>query len=617
MDIGQGNPMLYAPTFQDCALVTDDALLAAQVSALFTRQGRYFPVMDGPRLGREDAENETIRRRNALVLAGIEQVLIGGLPDDAAVAMAVGWPRCAHHDAYPDLKAIVGGRSRSRGALHWGKDNLGVGVYQARLSSCELVIDLDASPEISLVSRGQHLLVVFERGDALAEVIASNIAFASNASFATIPELAEELHDHWIEDIYDLGEGGEVSARFNAIVDRARQHVGALELTGYQSILFVTAGFPWGVIAPHTAVTHMYRYPDFGRSTIEGIWASQGRARSTRTALLVDPGAVESAEMVDVAHALYERGALVRTINGSEATPMMVQFLLDLVPYDVIVISSHSGDAQGHRLTYEFPDLEGKCRRLVVDRALSFSYDRVEDMFRVMEYYRFHSLDGVSWRDKAGKDALPVGSAMLAWRDLGGLEGRNEYLVASEEVGRVPGSMGIQMHGEIMLFASHAFAMGSAPLFFNNSCWSWHELSMRATFAGARGYIGSLYPVVDPEAQEVARALFASPSDVTIPVALWRAQQHVYGSASRRPYVMVGLPYLSLPRNEADSIAFLLKAYRGGRAAWAAKAQESAHEDVRRNAARYERFLREDEARFHRQVRALGMSVSTESQIVS
>lgn len=603
--IGQEEAVLYAPTFQDCALVTDDALLAAQVSALFTRQGRYFAVIDGPRLGREDAENETIRRRNALVLAGIDQVLIGGLSSEAARVMAAGWPRCAHHDAYTDLKAIVGRRSRSSGVLHWGKDNLGVGVYQARLASRELVTGLEQSPELSLVQRGKHLLVVCERGDPLAEVIASNIAFASNASFATIPELAEELHGAWIEEIYDLGEGGEVSARFGAIADRARQHVGALDLTGYRSILFVTAGFPWGVIAPHTAVTHMYRYPDFGRATIEGIWASQGRRRSTRTALLVDPGAVESAEMADVAQALYDRGTLVRSLRGPEATPMKVQFLLDLVPYDVIVISSHSGDAQGHRLTYEFPDFEGKLRRLVADRALSFSYDRGEDLFRVMEYYRFHSLDGVSWRDKEGKAALPVGSAMLAWRELGGLKGRNDYLVASQAIGRVPGSMGIQMHGDIMLFASHALAQGSAPFFFNNSCWSWHELSMRVTFAGARGYVGSLYPVLDPEAQEVARALFASMPDVDLPVALWRAQQDVYGSDLRRPYVMVGLPYLSLPRNEADSFAFLLDAYRKGRVAWATKAQESPHEEVRRNAARYEQFLRDDEVLFHNQLSAL------------
>jgi hypothetical protein len=235
-----------------------------------------------------------------------------------------------------------------------------------------------------------------------------------------------------------------------------------------------------------------------------------------------------------------------------------------------------------------------------LDRALSFSYDSVEDKFRVMAYNHFHSLDGVSWRDKEAKDALPVGSAILAWRDLGGLNAGSEYIVASEEVMRVPGSMGIQMHGEIMLFASHAFAPGAAPILFNNSCWSWHELSMRATFAGARGYVGSLYPVLDPEAQEVARSMFVSHADAELPRALWLAQQDVYGSSSRRPYVMVGLPYISIRQNDADPVAFHLNAYREGKAAWDDKSRNSPHEEIRNNARRYVHFLAEDEVAFHR-----------------
>lgn len=43
MGIGKENPMLYAPTFQDCALVTDDVLLAAQVSTLYSSSGTPFP----------------------------------------------------------------------------------------------------------------------------------------------------------------------------------------------------------------------------------------------------------------------------------------------------------------------------------------------------------------------------------------------------------------------------------------------------------------------------------------------------------------------------------------------------------------------------------------------
>jgi len=36
--------MLAIPSFERCVLVADDPGLAARISALFTRRGRYFPV---------------------------------------------------------------------------------------------------------------------------------------------------------------------------------------------------------------------------------------------------------------------------------------------------------------------------------------------------------------------------------------------------------------------------------------------------------------------------------------------------------------------------------------------------------------------------------------------
>lgn len=46
------------PNFENSALVTDDAVLAAQVSSIFRRSGRYFSVIEGPRMGRPDASSE-------------------------------------------------------------------------------------------------------------------------------------------------------------------------------------------------------------------------------------------------------------------------------------------------------------------------------------------------------------------------------------------------------------------------------------------------------------------------------------------------------------------------------------------------------------------------------
>lgn len=52
---------------------------------------------------------------------------------------------------------------------------------------------------------------------------------------------------------------------------------------------------------PECPTTHMYDYPDFGRATIDGLWAAQSPARSARTALLVDPQFVMEAYRLGVA----------------------------------------------------------------------------------------------------------------------------------------------------------------------------------------------------------------------------------------------------------------------------------------------------------------------------
>jgi hypothetical protein len=587
--------MFTVPSYAHAVLVTDDPQLAARISALFARPGRYLPVMDGPRMSRSDADNETVRRRNAMVMTGAGHVLMGGLTPLAVNAIRPGWTNCTVSDQYEDhVQALRGTVKRPTRALQWGPDNLGVGLYQARLARKEFQPDLDTSPPLNVVEAGTHLLVACERGDLLAEVLASNLAFACGASFAVFPELAESDGDDWLEEIYALGEGGDVTARFSELAQRARAHLGQLDFTRYKTILFVTAGFPWGIAVPEVASTHMYRYPDFGRAVIEGLWACQKPTRSARTALLIDPQTVEGSEIPAINHALLKNGTLTRVVRGSAATQTRVQFILDLLPHDIVVLSSHAGDAPGARITYEYPDSDGRQRRLVVDRALGIGYDSFDDMFRVMQYHRFHSLDGVDWRDKAGKAALPVGTAITTWSAMREPINRNDYIVEQQPIPRVIGSMAMRLHDGVWLFASHGFAPGSAPLFVNNSCWSWHELSRRTTFAGARGYVGSLFPITDVEAQEVGKALFGRHIGEELPRALWRAQRVIYGSSARRPYVMVGLPFIAIRPNTTDSVSYLSKAYHDGVAHWTERATESPHEEIRRNSRRFLAFLAED-----------------------
>lgn len=596
--------MLRVPTFESTAVVTDSAALAARLSALFVRPGHFLPITDGPRMTRIDASNEIIRRVNALVFTQAKRLLVAGLSPAASEAMSAGWKHCTLSDDFEVLAAsLIGVVKRRPTALQWGQTNLGVGLYKARLSRQELCLTLETSPETSFVEAGTHLLVACECGDELSEVIASNLAFSCNASFATFPTLTEEERDTWLEEIYSLAEGGDVSSRFLDICLRARAHLPDLPYGRFKNILFVTSGFPWGIAVPESPTTHMYRYPDFGRAVIEGIWASRSAATSARTALLIDPQKVEGSEISAINQSLLKNGTLTRGVKGPAASVARVQILIETLPHDIIVISTHAGDAPGRRVTYEYDDSDGRRRKLTVDHVMGLGYDPVEDKFLLQHYHRFHSLDGVDWADREAKAALPVGSAIHSWMAFDDIVDREKHVTHSEEIPRVVGSMAMQLHDGIWIAMFHGFTPGAAPVILNNACSSWHELGQRLTFAGARGYIGTLFPITDAEAQEMGQALFGAHIGKELPKAVWLAQRNLYGMQGRRPYVVVGVPFISIRPNISGSVSFLISAYEEGIAEWTHKSATSVHKDIQENAARFAAFLRDDLNNFCKSLR--------------
>jgi hypothetical protein len=581
---------MQVPRFETTTLVTDDAVLAARVSSLFTRRGRYFSVMDGPRMTRSDQSHEVTRRLQAAQRSECDRLILAGLPAVATAALKRRWPKALELADVDEVRALLKGSVKlPKEQLRCGPENIGSALYAARLQRKELVIDAEGPSSAALVHAGTHLLVACEAHDALAQVAASNLAFAYGASFLTFPLLPKAEHSAWVEDIYALGDGGDVTGLSADIAARARAHFNDVDLSTYQAILFVTFEFPWGVAFPEVPTTHMYSYPEFGRNVVAGLWASQSASRGARNALLIEPKLVEGGEVAAIAKVLNKRGCLARVLTHRGATVSRVTGLLDLLPHDVVVISSHAGDAQGERVTYLFDDDEGRPRTLVVDETTSVAPDPVARKFQLTEFVRFASLDGVSWDDDEGKQALVVGSAILAWERLG--VDRRKHVVRREDIARVRMSMAMLLHDGPWLFFSHGFHHAAAPLVLSNCCWSWHEIGARMMVAGARGYVGALYPVTDGEAQALGEALFrAQPGEPTF-TALWRAQREVYVGSTRRPYAMLGLPSVHVPVNVVDSVEFLNKTYVAEIAHWTGVARRASRPDVEARANREANFL--------------------------
>jgi hypothetical protein len=599
--------MARIPSFEPVAIVGDKPRLVAEIASLFTRSRRYLPIIDGPRLTRPDWSNEVIRRANALKVAQSRRVITADLPADAFRSLSensLDGTFIAVRSSEEAQAALKGWTKGPSERLVWGSNNLGVGLLLARRSKKSLQTTEGLSPTTTFISNGTHLLIVCETGDDLAEVTASNLAFATDAAFLTIPQLPDSERDEWLEQIYALGSGGNASRRFAAIRDRVRGRLPNIEFSRYKQVLFITKGFPWGIAVPECPTTHMFAYPDFGRSIVEGLSAASHPATSARTALLIQPEQIAGSEIEHIAASLEKNRTLVRLQVGPSATVLNVRMLIETVAFDIIVLSTHAGDVPGQRITYEFTDSEGIARRLVIDEAVGFGYDPTTDKVLVETFSRFHELDGIDWTNSVAKANLYVGTAITSWSAMGGILEREKYKVAREEIPRVNGSMALRMFDHVWIPNMHGFPPDCAPIVFNNACSSWHRLSKCFMFAGASTYIGTLFPVTEYEAQEVGNSIFQKELGAPMPTALWSSQNRVYEGQDRRPYAMHGLPFCSIQLNTIDSVAYLSNQYTRAIADCGRKAETTAFREIRENFLRYRDFLIKDSEHLARFVRS-------------
>jgi hypothetical protein len=554
-------------------------------------------------MGRSDSDNEIIRRSNLVAKVQPARVLLVGLERDTAELLSEGWPTglaqsvASNREAIEALRGVVRPRESQ---FTWGECNLGIGLMLARRAGKSLVIDPEMGlGDVGLVRAGTHCLVACESGNETGQVIASNLAFSIDASFLVFPELPESAQTRWLDMLYRIGSPDQDES-FEEIRERAATWLpDEVKNPRYSEIIFVTNKFPWGIATPHCPTSHLFAYPDLGRTVVNGIWATQNSARSARNALLVQPDHVNGTEIDDISDRLEANGTLVIALQGNAATVSSVDTILKSLPFDVVVFSTHAGEWRGARVTYEFRDTEGRMRRLVVDEAMGFGYDPRSDSYLVQTYYHFHELDGVSWADEEGKRRLPVGTAITSWLSMP-LQDRRQIVVSSTEIERVQGAMALRMHDGVWLPSGDGLSELASAAVFNNACLSFHRLASSFAFGGTRSYIGTLYPVTDVEAQEVAKAFFGDFLGNPISAALWNSQKKVYGNQPRRPYVLVGLPFCCIVKNRVNPIPYMQFTIRREIASFHEKAHHSPHEDVRRNAARLEARLIEELRAFNR-----------------
>lgn len=551
------------PPLSDKLIIADDAELAARLASLFTKPGEYFPVIDGPRMGRSDRRVEGQRRTNAMARAGTKRVMFAGLPADAQTLLETLIGQGARMSVVTREKFndIVPAELPK---LICNREQIGLGLLAA-LRARQIVDYRDDAPMLE-PSQGRNHLVVCEAGEPLSEVIAANYAFVLGADLRIIPALDAEICENLLEAYYSINDYREVSQsdRLVELKQQMRMLIGEIPVPAGGSISFITAKLPLGTAFDEVPCTHLFNYPDLGIAIINGFAAEQKGSRGTNVAVLVDPGTTDTPEIAAAQKLLPPRHMFVRGYSGRGANVSDIAAMVENFPYDFLIFATHCGDVSGSRWTYEFVDSEGRDRRLVVDVGIGVGQTGDPDILAVSQFFKFRSLDGVDWTDGEAKKGLYVGSAIRDWSE----QHEGWEPVHKEDIPRVQSSAALAMYDHNYIPIPQALAGENTPIILNNACCSWHELSLRFLYANARVYIGTLIPVTPFEASEFAKLLISKYFGQPFAHAAWAAQRAIYGDTARRPYVVSGV-YPQRLRVTKDDVPLYLQGSLGrGLEAW-------------------------------------------------
>lgn len=430
------------PPILKFAIVSDNAELAARLSCILSRRGHYLPVLDGPRMGRPDGDGEAVRRNNAIARAGVRKVILGDLSPEQDAAMRALLPASSVGSVVNDGISRFLQSEPATPTIRWGRTRIGVGLLEALRNGQQIEFYDEVSPAITLT--GAKHLVVCEAGEDLSEVIAANYAFALDADLVVFPTIDKAVAEDLTEELYSLYDRRDqgAAALFANIADRVRDLCPGVTPPAGGSITFFTSHIPLGLAFPEVPTTHLETYPDLGVAVLNGLSAEQGERSGLRCAVLVDPGNTPAPEIDATAASLAKRQVFVRGYPGATANVREITDMVEHFPYDFLLFATHCGDAGGYRFTYEFADSSGRDRRLVVDIALGIGRTDDPDVLDVMQFNRFHELDGVNWRDPAKSKKIEVGTAILDFlrltKEPNPLASRKGHNPTGAWIGRTP-----------------------------------------------------------------------------------------------------------------------------------------------------------------------------------
>lgn len=555
-------PICIVPDFNKrfvCIVNRKNPILAAVISSYFNSPSEYLPMFEFPEVRISDtddgkdafdehyiaksrAKEISVRVYNVLQsLKGCECLILGGLDDNQKSFIKFsGKYNVLEINDVGDAELLLKAKVNKKGQILCNETDVYHGLFLAVQSDSVLKIDKNAD-NLDYTPDSTEGLVVIEKSDNLSSIIGINYALSINASIAIIepPESSKKEMKYLIEKwkktnndkyFYDL----------SALIYDSIDHI---DFNKYNFATFFTFGVPYSLILkniiPFTYV-HSYLNPDF--FIFNNILSEKNNAFFS--SLIFSPlefGLDEETRFV--INKFKEKNYYVKELIGKDASVYNIDNHVKEFPYEVLHICSHGGEVDGYSLAEEFKDSAGTTHLVEYDEVVSFAPKKGDEMIEVTSKYIWRKFDGLDWMSQELKAKNYSHQVFVDMQnELNKKKGESRKRKSNIEDSCAIKCSDFNYQAMFnMIAGAH-----SNPFIFNNTCWSWSEISQSFLSAGARGYIGTLWNVNNDVARRVAEQFYSEAFDKTILSALQNALSNTKAKTDENIYIFWGLHFSTI-----------------------------------------------------------------------
>lgn len=549
-----------------CIVDRKKSVLAALISSYLHTEGEYLPMFEFSFTGvsktetnKNELEKHVISRvaanefstriRNILSeLRGCEYLILAGLDANQKSYLEFAYKfNVIEINTVEDVDSCLSGLTeKAGGTVHCNEQDVHNGLYKAVKSTSILKIDPDA-PNIIIEAAGEEGIIVIENDNSTCSVIAVNYALSFNA-FVTVIEppktdRAEIKHliEKWREEKNEQ--------YFNNLSALLYPVLENIKFENHHYATFFTFGAPYSLVLKNVIpITHVNNALDPDFFIFNALLAE--KRNPFYSAIVFSPLEFGTDEETNfLINKLHEKNYYVKELVGKDASAYNIDNHVKEFPYEILHFCSHGGEVSGYSVAQEFTDRDGNKHTVEYDEVVSFAPSKYEKLIPVTSKYIYRKFDGLEWRSKELKEKnIP----QHVYVDMNKVIGKVEKNQRNRK-DVIPDSCAIKCSDfNYQAMFNMIAGMYSNPFVFNNTCWSWSDISHFFLGVGARAYIGTLWDVGNKVARSVAETFYTEVFGTTILDALQKSLAHTKGNSNENIYVLWGLHFSTI--KPGDSI---------------------------------------------------------------